>query len=101
MAGPEATIERAVCETALKKLGVPSVKWGVDGWPDRIFFIPGGKPLFIEFKAPGEVPRPRQAYRRKCLTLWGYTIEIHHDTETALSAITRALGAARLPDKGR
>ena len=73
MAGPEAKVERKVCDDALKKLGVPSFKWGVDGWPDRIFLIPGGRPFFIEFKAPGEEPNPRQAFRIKCLRLGATT----------------------------
>lgn len=30
------------------------------GWPDTLFLFTGGFPLFIEFKAPGEEPTPKQ-----------------------------------------
>lgn len=100
MAGEEAKIERKVCEDALSKLGVPSFKWGVDGWPDRGYLIPGGRPFFIEFKRPGEVPDPRQEFRIECLKTWGYEVEVHDDASRAFQAITRALDAARLLKEG-
>lgn len=96
MPGPEAKIERKVCLDAKRLLGVESFKWGVDGWPDRGFLIPRGRPLFIEFKAPGEPPSPRQAERLACLQIWGYAAEVHDDYDRALQAISRALAAARL-----
>ena len=33
---------------------------GQRGWPDRMFCIPGGRPLFIEFKREGEDARKLQ-----------------------------------------
>lgn len=30
------------------------------GVPDRILLLPGGRVLFVEFKAPGQKPRPLQ-----------------------------------------
>ena len=94
MAGPEATIERWVCDQALNKLGVPNVKWGIDGWPDRIFLLPG-RPFLIEFKAPGEEPSPRQLYRIKCLKLWNYDVEVFDDRDKALEAISKKLELVR------
>jgi len=93
MAGPEAKIERSVCDQALRKLGIPNVKWGVDGWPDRIFLLPGC-PFFIEFKAPGEEPKPRQAFRIQCLKTWGYKVEVCYDVDTALMFLQGALNEA-------
>jgi hypothetical protein len=46
----EADIENWVVEEALKRYGVPSLKLntqGNTGWPDRAFWIPGGRPLLI------------------------------------------------------
>ncbi len=36
------------------------LKTHVKHWPDRIFFLPGGKAVFMEFKVPGEEPSPGQ-----------------------------------------
>lgn len=87
MSGPEATIEQWVKEQAKVRYGVESAKWGKDGWPDDLFFVPGGKPLVIEFKAPGEPPMPRQAYRIQFLRRLGYDVEVHDDREKALESI--------------
>jgi hypothetical protein len=87
VAGPEATIERWVEKQAKIRHGIESAKWGQDGWPDRVFFLPGGKPLVIEFKAPGEAPSERQAYRVGFLQQLGYDVEVHDDREQALEAI--------------
>jgi hypothetical protein len=96
MAGDEAKIERRVCERAFNELGVDNFKWGVDGWPDRVYLMPGGRPFLIEFKRPGESLRPRQEFRIECLKLWGYNVEVHDDADRAFQAITRALDSARL-----
>jgi hypothetical protein len=93
MAGPEATIERRVAERAAEELGVHSEKWGVDGWPDRIFFVRGGAPLIIEFKAPGERLEPRQQYRAQQLRSWGYDTRACDDVEKAMGML-RERGAS-------
>lgn len=87
MAGPEATIERWVTVQARARYGVESVKWGQDGWPDRVFLLPEGKPLLIEFKAPGGVLSPRQKHRIEALQRVGYDVQVHDDRERALAAI--------------
>src|SRR5690606_35937510 len=59
----ERDVERPVAHRALQELGVFSIKIAAaqeTGYPDRLFLIPGGRPLFIEFKRPGEEPTPRQ-----------------------------------------
>ena len=44
----------------------------LDGVPDRIFFVPGGKPLIVEFKARGEKPGELQQWYLKKLKEDGY-----------------------------
>lgn len=97
--GLEQDTEDKVCEIALKKMGVVSIKLnlkGNNGWPDRLFFIPGGRPLLIEFKRVGEAPQPRQTYIHNVLRVLDYDIEVHDDEVSALQSIARALGAAEL-----
>ena len=43
-----------------------------NGVPDRIFFVPGGRPLIIEFKARGKEPSETQAWYLDALTASGY-----------------------------
>ena len=100
----ESAIERPVRHKALHELKVPSVKLnltGQAGWPDVIFWIPGGKPLLIEFKAPGEEANPLQQHNHEILEFLGYKTEVHDDEESALRSIAKAVGASRLPKKGR
>lgn len=59
--GPEATIEKKVCDYA-KSLGMEDRKFTTPARrnaPDRIFFY-AGHCFFIEFKAPGEKPTSGQ-----------------------------------------
>lgn len=98
----EATIERDACSDALTLLGVRSSKLitpGDTGWPDHIFWIPGGRPLLIEFKREGEEPRPKQGYIHEVLKGLGYDIETHDTKAGALEAIRRALGAAGIHEE--
>lgn len=78
MPGPESLIERATVDAA-KDLGLLTLKLrlsGVVGWPDRIFFAPGGRVLFVEFKRPGGRPRPRQVAVHEVLRRYGFRVEI-------------------------
>jgi hypothetical protein len=93
--GTESKIEQKVCHHMLLKLGIPNTKWGVDGWPDRIFFIPPAKTVFVEYKAPGGQLMPRQAYRIKCLRTWGFKVFIHDDAAESIRDLTREVESAR------
>jgi hypothetical protein len=93
--GIESKTEQKVCAYMLAKLGIPNVKWGVDGWPDRIFFVPPGRVVFVEYKAPGEKPMPRQIYRIKCLRTWGFRVFIHDNTTESICDLTREVESAR------
>ena len=93
----ETDIERAACEK-VKKLGIRNIKINTKtetGWPDRMFVIPGGRPLFVEFKRPGEEPEPKQEHIHEVLKKLGYNVEVHDSVDGAVSAVTRALEAAR------
>lgn len=96
----ESTIERRACQRVLKELGVRSVKFvtpGDTGYPDRIFWIPGGKPLFIEFKVPGAEPRPKQIYIHELLRKLGYQVEVCDNEEDTVKIVKAAtLEATRL-----
>ena len=49
--------------TETKSMGGLALKFtspGLDGVPDRLVLLPGGKMAFIEVKAPGKTMRPLQ-----------------------------------------
>ena len=61
----------------VKKRGGMSVKFvspGLDGVPDRLVLLPGGKLAFVELKAPGKKMRPLQIHRAKQLTALGFRV---------------------------
>jgi hypothetical protein len=64
-----------VCKDALHIFGIRSLQLDLRhdaGWPDRLVLISGGRPAFMEFKRPGEVPRPLQIHRLETLIKLGY-----------------------------
>ena len=70
-----------VIETALKKavkkrggLAFKFVSPGVDGVPDRIVLLPGGRIGFIELKAPGKKMRTLQEKRKRQLEALGFLV---------------------------
>jgi hypothetical protein len=62
---------------------------GRRGWPDRVFFLPGGRPYLVEMKAEGEEPRKLQLYIHAQLRSLGYLIEVHDTAEKAIEFIKR------------
>jgi hypothetical protein len=68
---------------------------GDTGWPDRVFFIDGGKPLIIEFKDVGEEPTPKQKLKHAILRYRGYDIQVHNNKTEALAAVVLAVANAR------
>lgn len=70
----EQTLVRAV-----RRRGGTCPKWvspGLDGVPDRIILLPGGRMAFAELKAPGEKPRPLQAARIRQLRALGFRVYV-------------------------
>jgi hypothetical protein len=64
------------------------------GWPDFIYLIPGGRPLFIEFKATGKRATRTQEWRIRILEELGYDVEVCDSPEGAKSAIEEAIRKA-------
>lgn len=65
----ERDIEQALVQQA-KRVGGQAFKWtspGHTGVPDRIVFLPDGRVLLVELKAPGKKPTPLQAKVHKDL----------------------------------
>jgi hypothetical protein len=97
--------ETWVCAQAEAR-GVLNIKMGhktTAGWPDRLFFIPGGCPLLIEFKKPGGIAdtEPLQDHTHGLLRTLGYRVEVHDNRELALGSILKAVEAGRRAKKGR
>ena len=61
------------------------------GWPDYMFLLEGGRPLFIEFKGTGKKPSELQKYRLKKLTELGYTAIVCDNPEDAIAAIEKGI----------
>ena len=62
---------------AVKKEGGLCLKFvspGMDGMPDRLILMSGGRIAFVEVKAPGKKPRPLQVCRHEQLRELGYEV---------------------------
>ena len=44
------------------------------GLPDRLVLLPGGRVMFVELKAPGEVPKPIQVYMHGKIKALGFDV---------------------------
>ena len=72
----EKTIEAKLVKT-VKNMGGLAPKFispGLDGVPDRLVLLPGGKLAFIELKAPGKELRPLQVRRKRQLEALGFLV---------------------------
>ena len=74
----ESSIERRIVIEAKKRGGLAAkfVSPGLDGVPDRIALLPGGKMAFVELKAPGKKLRPLQALRKEQLEGLGFRVYV-------------------------
>lgn len=100
----ETKIERQACSLIYKRFGIVGVKLtvrGERGWPDRLFLLPGGRPLLIEFKRPGEMPRPNQGRIIERLRLNGYLVATCDDAFDALNLVLDALAELPLTQRER
>ncbi len=81
--GEERQIEMAL-QRQTKKRGGRAVKFispGLDGVPDRLVLLPGGRCAFVELKAPGKKLRPLQEKRRIQLEALGFPVYCIDRTE--------------------
>lgn len=97
--GPEAKLVRDPTMKWAKQHGIKSIRMyfgpGVSsGWPDDLFLIPGGVPLFIEFKAPGKTATPIQAKKIKLLRGLDYDVEVCDSKEAAIALLAAAIKAS-------
>lgn len=60
---------------------------GLNGIPDRLVLIPGGKVIFVEFKAPGKKPRKLQEYVINKLRNLGFKVFVIDNKEQAMEVI--------------
>ena len=72
----ERNIERRLITEAKKRdgLALKFVSPGLDGVPDRIVLLPGGRLGFVETKAPGKRMRPLQVRRKEQLEALGFLV---------------------------
>ena len=90
----EKTIEKKLT-LAAKNMGGIALKFmspGLDGMPDRIVLLPGGRMGFVEVKAPGKVPRPLQEARHRMLRILGFRVYVL-DTVDQIGGILDAICA--------
>ena len=77
----EKEIEKKLISEVKKRGGVcpKFVSPGVDGMPDRLVLLPGGRLAFVELKAPGKKPRPLQMVRHEMLKRLGFAVYVLDD----------------------
>lgn len=89
----------------------PTVKWckdrgiinrkmnglGYRGWPDRMFLMPKGQVVFIEFKVPGGKCTELQLYVQAKLRKLGYEVHVCETKEHAIATLAGKMGASALP----
>ncbi len=70
---------------------------GQRGWPDRMLLWRGkdgsGHLLFIEWKRPGEVPRPLQKHIHKIIQRTGFEVFTYDNVRDALREVKEKVGA--------
>ena len=77
----EKVIEQKFRE-AVRNAGGMAVKFtspGLDGMPDRLALLPGGRMAFVEVKAPGKKPRLLQEARHRMLRRLGFKVYVLDD----------------------
>ena len=72
----EKTIEAKLVQAVRTKGGLAPkfTSPGLDGVPDRLVLLPGGRIAFIELKAPGKTLRPLQVRRKRQLESLGFSV---------------------------
>ena len=79
----EKSIEKKLTDAVKKRGGLAPkfVSPGMDGMPDRIVLMPGGRLAFVEVKAPGKKPRPLQEARHRMIRRLGFKVYVLDSVE--------------------
>ena len=88
----EKIIERKLV-AGVRKLGGIAPKFvspGLDGVPDRLILLPGGRIAFAELKAPGKTLRPIQVVRKRQLESLGFQVYVI-DNEDQIGGVLHEL----------
>ena len=72
----EKTVEAKLVKAVKDRHGLAPkfISPGLDGVPDRLVLLPGGKFAFIELKAEGKMMRPLQVRRKRQLEALGFSV---------------------------
>lgn len=91
----ESVIEGRLRQEAKKRGGMALkfVSPGMNGEPDRIVLMPGGKLAFVELKAPGKIPRALQEKRIGQLRKLGFSVYVLDGTERIGGILDEIQGA--------
>lgn len=90
----EKTLEQQLTQAARRMSGIAPkfVSPGLDGVPDRLVLLPGGKIAFVEVKAPGKLLRPLQVKRKRQLEALGFRVYVIDSVEP-IQRIIREIGS--------
>ena len=79
----ESKVESAFREETKRRGGVAHkfVSPGMNGVPDRIVLLPGGRIAFVELKAPGKKLRPLQLKRKRQIERLGFSVFVVDEIE--------------------
>jgi hypothetical protein len=98
----ERNVEGPVCRWADAR-GIVHIKlnlWGRRAWPDREFFIKGGRPALVELKRRGKRPRRLQAHVIGILKELGYDVCYADNTGEAVAFLEKCVAKAMEASKG-
>lgn len=91
----EKEVERYLCRQVRDKLGGRALKFvspGLNGVPDRIILMPGGRIAFVETKAPSKKLRKLQDYVCGMIADLGFDVR-RIDTHAGVDAFVLEMGA--------
>lgn len=89
----EKVVERKLGQ-AVQSVGGMSIKLACDylqGLPDRLVLLPGGRVCFVELKTTGKKPRPIQVLMHEKLRAVGFQVEVIDSVEGVRQFINKAI----------
>lgn len=70
-------------------------------YPDRLFFLPNGRTMLVEFKRPGEKPRTRQSVIHHRLSTLRHPVSVVADFQVFQDLLSLNLALPRVPASTR